>query len=544
MEISPAMNKIDIWLKDIIRKIPWKLVIFAVLIVNALYWCAKKEGYYIDELWSYGLSNSYYSPFLYQKENYMNEWHQSTFYKDYLVVKQDHAFSYASVYNNQENDVHPPCYYMLLHTVCSLFPGRFSKWFGLTVNLLFFCGSILLLYKISGMILGEMNTVRLIPPLLYGLSMGAVSTLIYIRMYMLLTFWSLLFVFLVFLLIKSEIGKKRLILLTEIALTIMAGFLTQYYFIIFAFFFSAGYVIWNLFNCQWHKAVEYSVAACSSILCGILIFPPSLRHIFLGQQGKKAFTNAFNNIHLFLNRWKHYQDTVLGKFFGNGHIQQISLLLGFLILVFAVIYSAKKKNQKLYLCNTVPKAEFLMLFLTVLGYFAMVIQISPEITDRYQFIIYPSCILLGVSAVTYLFRLLGKERLVWITTACCLLFMFHAYMTQPVPYIYEGYQEVIDKLGTEYKNVPGIYVTTGDHLLINNCLFLSQQENTYALTLEQLNEIPEICEAAAHTEHLVLYVDIYYNERQTAEQVAELLKYQSYSLLYDNTFTQIFLLSR
>lgn len=58
------MNKIDIWLKGIIRKIPWKLVIFAVLIVNALYWCAKKEGYYIDELWSYGLSNSYYSPFL------------------------------------------------------------------------------------------------------------------------------------------------------------------------------------------------------------------------------------------------------------------------------------------------------------------------------------------------------------------------------------------------------------------------------------------------------------------------------------------------
>ena len=66
---------------------------------------------------------------------------------------------------------------------------------------------------------------------------------------------------------------------------------------------------------------------------------------------------------------------------------------------------------------------------------------------------------------------------------------------------------------------------------------------TYPLCAEQMDELPEICKEI-DAEQLILYVDIYYDEHQTAERIAELLEYHSYVLLYDNTFTQIFLLSR
>lgn len=544
MKNTVRMKRAALPLKIFKRKSPWILLVFAVLMINALYWCARKEGFYIDELWSYGLSNSYYCPYLNQKENYMNSWHQPPFYEDYLTVERGEAFSYDSVYDNQVHDVHPPCYYILLHTVCSLFPGRFSKWFGLTINLLFFCGSVYLLYQISGIILGKKRMTGLIPPLLYGLSMGAVSTLIYIRMYMLLTFWALLFVFLSFLLIETkDNNKKRILLLTGIGLTMSAGFLTQYYFLIFAFFFTAGYVIWNVFARQWHRAAEYLTAVIAGIAGGVLVFPASIHHILEGQQGKRAFSNAYHNIPIFLNRWKQYLNTVISEFWGNGHRKQVMILFILLILLTAAIYSAKKNKLKLSVCNTVPKTEALILLFTVAGYFSLIVQISPEITDRYQFIIYPFCVLLGVSITAYLFRLLGREHFIWIAAACCLFLMPGAYRTQPVPYVYEGYQEVVDKLEADYKNVPGIYVTAGDHLLINNCIFLAKQDMTYSLTIEQLNEIPEICKEN-RTGQLVLYVDIYYDEQQTAEQVAELLEYRSCSLLYDNTFTRIFLLSQ
>ena len=525
------------------EKIPWILLIFAILIVNALYWCTRKEGYYIDELWSYGLSNSYYMPFLHQKENYMNNWHQPVFYEDYLMIRQNETFSYDSVYDNQVQDVHPPFYYILLNTICSLFSNRFSKWFGLLVNLPFYCGSVFLLYKISGQLLGKRKSVRFIPPFLYGLSMGAVSTLIYIRMYMLLTFWALLFVFLVFYLINEDAHKKRILILFATGLTITAGFLTQYYFIIFLFFFSVAYVIWNMAAHQWRRAAEYLFTLCTGVAIGILIFPASLNHIFLGQQGRRAFINAANGIHLFLKHWSRYRDTVLSEFFGNGHIKQFLLLFVFLIIIFAAMFSVKKKNQKICIWDTVPKAECLMLLTAVCGYFSVIVQISPEVVDRYQFIIYPFCVLITVAVEVYLLRQLGKERVIWIITGLCLVFMVHTYMVKPVPYVYEGYQEVLDMLGTEYKNVPGIYVTAGDHLVINNCLFLAQQNMTYPLTAEQIDELPEICKEM-DTEQMILYVDIYYDEQQTAERIAELLEYRSYEILYDNTFTQIYLLSR
>ena len=82
-------------------------------------------------------------------------------------------------------------------------------------------------------------------------------------------------------------------------------------------------------------------------------------------------------------------------------------------------------------------------------------------------------------------------------------------------------------------------MTAGDHLLINNCLFLAQQDITYPLYAEKIDELPEICKGI-DAEQLILYVDIYYDEQQTAERVAEMLEYRSYVLLYDNTFTQIF----
>lgn len=124
-----------------------------------------------------------------------------------------------------------------------------------------------------------------------------------------------------------------------------------------------------------------------------------------------------------------------------------------------------------------------------------------------------------------------------------MLLMIHTYTTVSVPYVYKGYQEAIDKLEIEYKDVPGIYVTMGDHLVINNCLFLAKQNMTYPLNLEQINEIDTICRDV-DTKQMILYVDIYYDQSETVEQVKKLMGYSSYSLLYDNTFTQIYVLSR
>ena len=173
-------------------------VLLLLQLLAALYWGFQKEGYYIDELWSYGLANSRETPFLQDKAGYMNAWHGPEFYGEYLTVDPGEWFDFRSVYENQAQDVHPPFYYLLLHTVCSVFAGEFSKWFGLAINLCFFAGILWLLFAIGGKLLGRENPARLLPPLLYGFSGGALSMVVYIRMYAMLTFWVLLFTLLVF----------------------------------------------------------------------------------------------------------------------------------------------------------------------------------------------------------------------------------------------------------------------------------------------------------------------------------------------------------
>ena len=68
---------------------------------------------------------------------------------NYVAPQGSTRFNYASVYYNQTQDVHPPLFYFLLHTVCSLFPGSFTKWTGLGMNLVLLGGTLAALYALG-----------------------------------------------------------------------------------------------------------------------------------------------------------------------------------------------------------------------------------------------------------------------------------------------------------------------------------------------------------------------------------------------------------
>ena len=106
-------------------------VIFFILIVIKM---KIKRFYYMDEAYSYGLSNHNMIPTFKQNE------YESTydiFYNNYFAVKKNERFDYRKVWKNQKNDVHTPIYYILLHTICSFFPGKFSWWYAGSINIFF-----------------------------------------------------------------------------------------------------------------------------------------------------------------------------------------------------------------------------------------------------------------------------------------------------------------------------------------------------------------------------------------------------------------------
>ena len=124
----------------IIKKYIAVFMAFAMTLGVCLLFGMRKTGMFIDEIYSYGLSNSEYAPFLSDLKG--GQLTDQIFTREeidgYLTVIPGEGFDFASVYYNQERDVHPPLYYWLFHTVSSCLPGSASKWIGLGINIAFY----------------------------------------------------------------------------------------------------------------------------------------------------------------------------------------------------------------------------------------------------------------------------------------------------------------------------------------------------------------------------------------------------------------------
>ena len=166
------------------QALPITVVLLLVLIV-CLHFCFWKSGMFIDEIYTYGLSNSHYMPFIGHGDHDRIEEQIITrddFYDYLAVTDSEPGFDFGSVYYNQVQDVHPPLYYWLLNVCSSLARDQFSKWIGLIPDLILYLGVLVLLYAL-GMELFDHRAVSATTALLYGLSQVGLSTMLMIRMF-------------------------------------------------------------------------------------------------------------------------------------------------------------------------------------------------------------------------------------------------------------------------------------------------------------------------------------------------------------------------
>ena len=116
-------------------------------------------------------------------------WITRDMFRDYVQCDRDDDYNFVSVYYNAMDDNHPPLYFMLVHFMSSLFKGDISVWKGCFINLLAVAGTLWLLGLIGDIIFKRKgSTVALM--LLYGFSMGAVGTVLWVRMYGILSLWT------------------------------------------------------------------------------------------------------------------------------------------------------------------------------------------------------------------------------------------------------------------------------------------------------------------------------------------------------------------
>jgi len=123
-----------------VKKIPKSAILYLVLAIFMILAVSMKVNYYIDEIYTYGLSN-YNGNGIDMEIEYDKTYTPGTsVYDDYMKVQNGQRFDYVNVWRNQTNDVHPPLYYALIHTIeqnrCAMACQG--------------CGAVLFLLKSSG----------------------------------------------------------------------------------------------------------------------------------------------------------------------------------------------------------------------------------------------------------------------------------------------------------------------------------------------------------------------------------------------------------
>lgn len=439
--------------KNICKKVNWKLAVLLLLsLATMLYYGNQKEGYHVDEIYSYGLANSEYLPFMHfgEQEYSVKDWmleygageslwmlagnlvkdfqilkecgfqpKESSIYQDYLIAQENSAdtkttswvsgqaymdyvavsesntFNYASVYYNQRGDVHPPLYYILLHTICSVFPGTFSKWFGLALNIAAMLLTLTFLYRMCRDHLGG-ETIALVVTGVYGLSAGFVSTALFLRMYALLTFMTVVCCH-----IHLKIAEEQFVLKGgnrwKLVLAVLGGFLTHYYFVLYAFGIAVVSCIWMLARKKWKEMIGYILTLAGTAVLGLCIWPFALKHVFRGYRGLESLNVVLNREFYFEKIQIMFEDAADWLLAGQGWV----LILCFLALMLLFLW---KKGRSL------PLAKGALVVLPIVFYTVAVAQLAPFLTARYIMCTYPFWYLFIVGTAALVLRQ-GWERL-------------------------------------------------------------------------------------------------------------------------------------
>lgn len=429
----------------------------AALICVALALCcfaAEKEGYHMDELLSFQLSNAQFNPWIvptqpvgrlakfvqeeirgesfgetvgnladtvrdvvenrgasrllqYRADVYPEPvWIGAEQFHDYITVGEEDAFSYLSVYFNVKDDNHPPLHFMLLHTMSSLFRDTVGPFQGCAINILAILGCCLCFFGLGALLerhgllpRGYGRAVGICAALLYGLSTGGIATALLIRMYGLLTFFcvALFYVHMKKWLEKGFGGKNR----TLTAVTAL-GFLTQYFFLFFCLALAAVTAALLARRRRYGELKRYIRSMVLAAVIGVGAFPFAIQDVLSSGRGTEALQNLGQGFSGYGERLGAFGGLLVKGSFGS--VALGAVLLAAACLAAGVVFARRKGWKGLTgRVNSAPagnaRREFWLLLLVPCGcYFLLAARMSPYLVDRYVMPLFAfSSLLLAVS---------------------------------------------------------------------------------------------------------------------------------------------------
>lgn len=540
------MNKIKTFIR---KKIVYLIVLLIITIISGFY-ISQKEGYHMDELLSFELSNAEFTPWIVptQPEGRLEKfvkneidgdtfaetvshifqtledvwenrsdsklltyqadvsdapvWISANQFHQYLTVDGSDSFNYISVYFNVKDDNHPPLHFMLLHTISSIFQNQIHPWMGCIINLIATLGICIILMKICSTYL-KRPYLGIAVSILYTCSMAGLATLLLIRMYALLTFWCMAAMYMHIKKLR-EVGWKKQNKL--FILIVVCGFLTQYFFVFFMIFTALITTILLAARKEKKEVLYYLRTLVIAAIWGLCLFPFSIQDVLSSGRGEEAVANLTSGLSGLSERIESFVlilwQELSGKWIGAG-----IFCIGILVATIVMILQKYPLRQKMCECwKMQEKREMILLFLVpTIGYFIMVSRAAPYYADRYMMPVFPIIALeMGVFIQILLEKIFKKENIrIGLLAIIIATLVIPSMLTETPEYLYKGYKGQIE-ISEQYAQDDCICVYDGVGYY-QNLIEFTNYKNTLLVTQEELLEREKDQELEEDQELVVLF---------------------------------------
>ena len=381
---------------------------------------------------------------------------------------------------------------MLLHTVSSIFKGKITPAMGCSINLICVLGMMILLMKLGNVCMkllgcGEQGRLAGIgAAALYGLSAGALSTTLLVRMYACLTF------FCVWLLkihvdklfgdrledqVAEETARRSFEKDNKLLIAVTAlGFWTQYFFLFYCIILAAVTAVILLRRKSYKELGRYVLSMITAAVIGLAVFPFAVSDVLSSGRGLEAMEKMGSGLGEFALRIEEFLKILVSE---SGLICIFALVL--VNFCWGILRFQKvKQNKELWAVLIIP----------LIAYFLLAAKLSPFFVDRYVMPAFPVLFLSltvgACGALTLLLRDRVKKLPLILAGMLAILALTQPFMTGHVDnaYLYSRY-EAQESVSEQYASLPCICVHGGVHYY-ESLIEFTNYEKTLLVTREEL----------------------------------------------------------
>lgn len=523
---------------------------------------SRKEGYHMDEILAFQLANAEYNPWIVPTQpvgrlaKFMGEhidgenlgetvsnigfivqdtlknrgssilanykadvyeapvWISREMFQDYVRCGAGDDYNLLSVYFNVKDDNHPPFHFMLLHLMTSVFKGEISAWHGGVINLAAMAGMLWLLGQIGDMIFKKKSSTYALL-ILAGFSMGTVATTIWIRMYALLTMWTVWSLYLHlrkmarvngerFCRVNEKSGKPRWLGSVGLLFVTVCSFWTQY----FGLFFILPLALITVLMLWKQKRVQelwgYIRTMVTAAIAGVCVYPFAVGDVLFSDRGTEALSQWQNGLGEYAGRLQAFGSILAENVIGNGVLFAAVVLIPVAVLLFG---SRKIK------ASLEPKGleieTLIMCGVPTMVYFLLASKMSPYFVDRYIMAIFPITALVVIWlwdwSIDIWFKNTKLAQSICLALAVLLVIFQHMKMQGQHTYLYTGYEEQV-QVAAEYKEYPMVCLYQG-YGFYENVVEMEQYSQTMLVKPEELAGMDESRRSVTKDGYVVLIKD-------------------------------------